>query len=332
MLIVDESVKLKNTTTRRFKSLRPMMPHFERRMILTGRPMPNGLEDLFGQIYILDLGERLGQYVTHFRNRYFVPTNYFGPHAAKWAPHPDAEERITAKIGDICLRMEADDYLELPPFQYTGHGVQLPKKVREKYDEFEQHFIVQLDEGEVTAANAAVLSGKLRQIANGFLYTGKTSWADLHDEKMTKLADIVDEAGRAIVFYEFVHDMMRIEKKFKKDVTLLKGTKKQIDRAIDKWNAGDARILLAHPASSAHGLNLQFGGNHLIWFGPTWNLDHYEQGNMRLRRPGQEAARVFVHNIIAEGTMDEGVIMALTAKAKTQSAVLKAIKKWRASK
>ena len=330
MLVCDESTKLKNTRTQRFKLLKARFENFDRRYILTGTPVPNGLIDLFGQLFVLDLGERLGAYISHYRSRYFMQSGYGG---FDWRPLPDAEDRIYKQIGDVCLRMGAEDYLELPELTKTTVPFSLSPKARSQYDRLAKEFFLALDAGDVDAINAGVLSGKLRQVINGAVYNDIGGVSHVHDDKLTVLADLVEQIGQpTIIAYEFRHDLARLLDLYPMAGVLGGGiSKKKAIHTIEEWSAGDLQVLLCHPAAAAYGLNLQDGGHHMVWFGLTWNLEYYAQLIARLWRQGQ-AQRVFVYHIIAQNTLDEVVWKVLQQKAQTQKSLLAQLKRWRKRK
>jgi SNF2 family DNA or RNA helicase len=327
VLVVDESTRFKHANTKRFKLLRPMLPRFKRRYILTGSPAPNGLMDLFGQIYILDLGSTLGRYITHFRLQYFNPTGYGG---YTWVPRRGAEEQIYARLRPLALRMSAEDYLELPELIYNTVTVDLPPPAMKLYKEMETSLIAAVKDGTVIAANAAAATGKCRQIANGGIYhEGGEKWTDIHEAKLDAVEEIVEELqGKpALIAYEYQHDLSRLLQRFGKDTPHIGGgvggTRfREIEAA---WNAGDIPVLLAQPQSVAHGLNLQGTGAAVIWHSLTWNLEDYEQFIRRVWRQGQKE-RVIVHHVIAKGTIDELIVKMLNAKDKTQRALLGALR------
>ena len=330
MLVCDESTKVKNLCkqgNQRGKILKPRLKKFHRRYILTGTPMPNGLLDLFGQLYVLDLGERLGAYISPYRSEYFIQGGFNG---FEWNPLPDAEERIYKKIGDICLRMSAEEYLDLPELTKTIVPFTLGKKAKSQYDQLAKEFFLQLESGEVDAVNAGVLSMKLRQVINGAVYTEDRKVAKVHDDKLTVVKDLVEEIGQpTIIAYEFRHDLERLLEIYPKAGVLGGGvSKKRAAQTIEAWNAGALDQLLCHPAAAGHGLNLQAGGHHMIWFGMTWNLEHYQQLIARLWRMGQEQ-RVFIYHILAKGTLDEVVWGMLQKKDASQRSLLAQLRKWR---
>jgi SNF2 family DNA or RNA helicase len=329
MLVADESTKIKSTKTQRFNTLRPHLRAAHRRVALTGSPSTNGLIDLFGQLYFLDLGERLHPYITRFRNEFFTQIDMH-----KWVPHPDAEERIAERIGDICFTLRKGEELKLPALNEVRRPVKLPTKASAQYAQLEALFLTQLEEGVVTAANAAVKSGKLRQLCGGAIYVdaGEKEWGLVHDAKLEALGDLLEELGApAIVVYEFNHERERIEDYFGDGswaVDRVAGTPKQRKAAIFKWNMGALDILLCHPAAAGHGINLQDGGENVVFYSPTWNLEHHEQTIGRLHRSGQKNP-VTAYTLVCQNTIEERVVSAREAKARSQGELLDYIRKWR---
>lgn len=325
MLVVDESTKFKRTTTARFKLLRPMLGRFQRRYILTGTPAPNGLIDLFGQIYILDEGTSLGRFITHFRNEYFYPTGYLG---YEWTPKKDTPQRILEKISPITMRLEDKDWLKLPELIENSIVVDLPEQSMRQYKELEEEFITLISGEEVTAVNAGAASIKLRQLANGAAYTAD-GHAILHDAKLDALEDLVEELSGAplLVLYQFKHDVARIQERFGMVPYIGSGvSEKKAEEHCMRFNMGDLPILLAHPQSAGHGLNLQERSNHVAFFGPTWDLELHIQAMKRVYRQGNPNTHVHVHTIIGRETIDEVVVRALSGKDKTQRGLLNALK------
>ena len=329
ILCVDESTKFKDSQTKRFKLMRPHFEAFNRRWILTGTPVPNGIHDLFGQIYILDLGNSLGRYVTHFRGKFFY-TESWKPY--DYIPHDWAFEEIINRIDPLVMRMSAEDYLKMPSLIMPEPiMVDMPLKAWNHYRDIEDDFITQIDEGAIVAANAAVAGGKCRQIANGAMYINEAhDWTEFHTEKLEALSDILEELGGAptLIMYEFNHDKERLLAKFGSGTPVLGGgtSTRQANRWIENFNKGHIPIMLCHPASMAHGLNLQDVCHHMIWFGITWNLEHYDQSIARIYRQGQDNP-VFVYHIIARNTLDEKVLGVLRGKDRTQKALFKALTK-----
>lgn len=319
MLVVDESSKFKSTSSQRFKLLRPWLTKFRRRYILTGSFVPNGLLDILGQMYIVDTGEALGSYITHYRNNYFYPTGFGG---YEWKLQDGAEERIQARIKPSTLRLAAEDYLDLPEMVTNRIEVELPPHAMQAYKEMEDELITSLRKGDVTAATAAVASMKCRQIANGGVYDEFRTAHFIHDEKAKAVADLIDELNGtpALIAYDFEHDLHRLRKVLGKDVPYIGGgvSAKKSDAIEQAWNAGDIPVLLGHPASIAHGLNLQNAGNHVIWHSLTWNFEHYDQFNKRILRQGSKHKQVYVHHIMAKETIDDIMLFTLGRKNNTQ--------------
>jgi SNF2 family DNA or RNA helicase len=329
VLIVDESTKFKDSSTQRFKALKPHLPSFSRRWILTGTPVPNGLLDLFGQIYVLDLGRSLGRFITHYRTEYFVPSGYGG---YVWKPQADAFTRIIDTISPLILQMSAEEYLQMPELVFQSLTVSLPPSSRKLYDELEKDFLAQMESGEeIIALNAAAAGTKLRQVANGALYTDKQSWKVLHDEKLDALESLLEELNghSVLIFYEFKHDAERISTRLGGIPNLSGSTGKVFDDLVDRFNRGNISVLLAHPASAGHGLNLQGNCYHVVWFGIPWNLEYYDQAIARVYRQGQSADHVFVYQIVANATKDEDVVKVLNLKDRNQQGLLSALKQAR---
>lgn len=328
MLVIDESSKFKAVNTQRFKTLKPHLPKFRRRYILTGSPAANSLLDLFGQIYVMDLGKTFGPYITHYRNRFFHQTGFGG---YDWALKPGADKEIYDHIAPRVLRMSAEDYLEMPPLIIKDIEIELPPKARAMYDQLENALRLDFKEGRVVAANAAVASMKCRQIANGGIYLDRAerSWQQIHDAKTEALSDLIEEleGQPALIAYSFHHDLDRLKKALGKDTPHIGGgvSGKVSDAICERWNRGELRALIGHPQSMGHGLNLQEAGRAVIWYSLDWSLENYEQFIQRVYRQGQKE-RVFVYRIIAKNTVDEAVVKALTRKDKTQSALFNALK------
>lgn len=334
-LVVDESRKFKNHRSQRFKALSKWLPSFQRRWILTGSPATNGLMDLFGQVYILDMGRALGRYVTKFRSEFF---DQFG---FDYKIKPDGEARINKALKPLALRLSAEDYLDLPELIFQDIWVDLPPDARRLYTEMETLMFAELTEGgeSFAAVNSGVASMKCRQIISGALYReGHAAhkgeeYVTIHDAKVEALNDLVEELeGQPILIaYEFRHDLHRLQKLFGKDVPVIgAGTSTKRTAEIERaWNAGELPILLGHPASMGHGLNLQGSGKHVGWFGVTWDLDLYEQFIRRVYRQGNKHGTVYVHRIVARNTLDLAVLRALSAKDRTQQAFLSALNTYR---
>ena len=331
ILCLDESSKIKRTKTLRFKIVKAIRYRFKRIWELTGTPAANGLENLFGQIYMLDGGQRLGRYITHFRREYFTEFPQRGGYSL-WAPREGAQQQIQAKIADITLALNSEDYLKMPPVIENRIEVDLPPAALRVYKSVEDEFFAELNSGFVTAANAAAKSMKLRQVTGGGVY-GTEGATELHSAKIDALLDLVDEqeGQPLLVAVAFTHEVERIRAALKKEgydnVPYLGGGigMKQSSQIVDDWNAGRLSVLLAHPTSVAHGLNLQAGGNAVCWFTLTWNLEEYEQFNARVWRQGQEKPVTF-HYILAVDTIDDNVLTALRSKDRTQKALMNALK------
>jgi len=336
-LVIDELTKFKSTKGVRFKMLKQILPTFIRRWGLTGTPAPNGLMDLFGQMYVLDLGNALGQYITHYRTKYFTALDRNG---WNWAIQPGAAERIYEAIRPLAMRASAEDHLELPEIMPLKILIDLPDKVRKLYDTLEDELLANLEGQELVAGNAAAASTKCRQIANGAVYVDddlasrvqgkKRQVMPLHDLKLDALADLVDELGGTpiLVAYEFNHDEARLRKKFPNAVFMSDATTKEKAKAIeDAWNSNEISMLCGHPASMGHGLNFQKGSaQHVVWFSMFWDLELYDQFIKRIRRQGNKAKRVFVHHIIARDSIDVTVFHVQRSKTRTQNALLDALK------
>lgn len=323
VLIIDESTKFKDTTTRRFRILKTLLPAIPRRWILTGTPVPNGISDLFGQIYILDSGRALGRYITHFRLEYFVRSGY---NLYEWKPRSGAFEEIVEKISPLILQLSASDYLAMPGLpDIEPIYVDLPGPALERYGQVEDDFISMSDGGNIIASNAAVAGVKCRQIANGAVYDAERNVIPVHDAKLDALEDLLEElsGAPALVLYEFQHDADRIRGRLG-DLPCLSGnlSPAKFERLINDFNSGILPCLLGHPASMAHGLNLQKACHHIIWFGIPWNLEHYDQAIARVYRQGQSAAQVFVYHIVARNTLDEKVLRVLRSKERNQQTLL----------
>lgn len=327
MVVVDESSSFKNHKAKRFKALASVSGLINRIVELTGTPSPNGLEDLWAQVFLLDGGERLGKRYTHFRERYFQPDKR-GPAGMvySYAAKPGTQDAILQRISDICISMKAEDYLQLPDITYHEIPVELDSKARSAYLELEREMVLDLpDDEEISVASAAALSNKLLQLCNGALYDEDRNVHEVHGCKIEAFLELIEQLrGKpALVFYNFQHDRDRIKKalsKMKLRVRELKTTEDE-----DAWNAGEVDILLTHPASSAYGLNLQQGGNHVIWFGLTWNYELFSQANKRLHRQGQ-TEKVIIHLLVCSGLRDEDVITALKGKHEVQEWAMESLK------
>jgi len=329
MLVVDEISYLKNTRTQRFKALSPMLDQFKRRFGLTGSPAPNSLMDIFGPQLVIDRGATFGKYITHFRTNYFYPTGYGG---YTWQIQAGAEEKIHEALAHKVLRMSAQDYLDLPELIYNRVYVHLPEKAMKFYKDLEDKLLIDIENGQVTAMNAAVAVGKCQQIANGAIYLDgeERVTQEIHDEKLTAVADIVEElSGQpCIIGYHFKHDLERLQKLFPDAPVIGSGVSgDKMTGIINRWNMGYTPVLLAHPQSAGHGLNLQGAGHAVIWFSNTWSLEIFEQFIRRLWRQGQRN-NIVVHQIIAKKTIDEAIVAAINSKDKTQQSLMLAIKEY----
>lgn len=325
-LIIDELSSFKSSKAKRFRALKKVRPYFKRIVGLTGTPAPNSLIDLWPQLYLLDGGERLGKTITGYRERYFVPGDRNQFVVFNYNLREGAEEAIHNKISDICVSMKADDYLDMPERIDNIVKIDLPKKALKEYEELEKELIIQLDDEDISASNSAVLTGKLLQMCNGAIYADETKEViNIHDEKLNALMDIIEAANGkpVLIFYSFKHDLIRIKDYLKKNK--IKGQELGGSEDIKKWNDGEIPVLLLHPASAGHGLNLQYGGNIIVWFGLTWSLELYQQACARLYRQGQKES-VVIHHIIARSTVDEDVMKALQGKELNQNLLLEAVK------
>jgi SNF2 family DNA or RNA helicase len=320
MVVIDESSSFKNASSKRFKAMRRVLPYTQYMALLTGTPSPNGLIDLWSQIYLIDFGQSLGRTMTAYKQRFFE-ADYMG---YKFKARDGSEGSIHNLIAPFTVHMSAEDYLDLPPRIDLTIKTQMPDAALQKYKDFERTLLAELDDGDVVEAmTAAVLANKLLQYANGGLYTDdKKNWSEIHSAKLDALAEILeDNAGEnVLVSYNYRFDLERLQKRFPDAVVLDKQ-----QETIDRWNRGEIRLLLAHPASAGHGLNIQAGGSLIVWFGMTWSLENYLQFNARLHRQGQTKPVRIIH-LVTEDTIDERVLAALGNKEKSQSALLKALK------
>lgn len=326
MVVVDELSSFKAHDSKRFKALRSARPTMRRFVGLTGTPAPNSLLDLWAQMFLIDMGERLEKTITSYRGKYFKPGRSNGMVVYEYKLLPDADKTIHNKISDVCISMKAKDYLDLPDCTLNYIKVSLTPDLEKRYKKFERDnvlSVVDAETHEITALNAAALSGKLLQFANGALYDDDHVAHDVHDLKIQALKDLIEDSqGQPIlVAWAFQFDRDRIMRELKAYNPRELKTKAD----IDDWNAGKIRVLISHPASAGHGLNLQKGGHIIVWFGQTWSLEFYQQFNARLMRQGQQN-HVIIHHIITEGTHDEDTVKALDAKSKTQDALMLAIK------
>ena len=321
MLVIDELSSFKSFKAKRFKALLKVRPQITRVVGLTGTPSSNGLMDLWAEFRLLDLGERLGRYITRYRLAYFTPDKRNAQVVFSYKPLPGAEERIYDKIDDITISMRAADYLKLPSLVMNTVVVEMGEKEKDLYDNLCDDMVVSLGDNEIDAVNAASLSNKLLQMANGAVYGEEQSIHHIHDEKLNALEDLIESANGkpVLVAYWFKHDLARIKAKF----PFVREIK--TDEDIRAWNRGEIEVGVIHPASAGHGLNLQTGGSTLIWFGLTWSLELYQQTNARLYRQGQKNT-VVIHHIVTKGTIDERVLKALEKKEKTQNSLIDAVK------
>ena len=328
MVVIDESSSFKSHSAKRFKALAGISSRISRMVELTGTPSPNGLADLWSQVYLLDGGERLGKRYSQFRERYFQPDKRGADGMVySYEAKPGTEESILAKISDICISMKAEDYLELPDLTYHEIPVELDKKSWKVYQDLERKMILELPEDDelISVTSAAALSNKLLQLANGAVYDEDRQVHEVHDCKIEAFLELVEslQGKPVLVFYNYQHDRERILKALAKSGLGIRELKTTQDE--DDWNAGRIDILLTHPASSAYGLNLQQGGNHVIWFGLTWNYELYTQANKRLHRQGQ-VNKVIIHHLVSTGTRDEDVMAALRRKDDVQNWVMESLK------
>lgn len=325
MVVVDESSSFKDRNTKRWKALKRVRPKINRIVLLTGTPSSNGLIDLWAQVYLLDEGARLGKTLGQFREHYFNPDKRSSERVFTYKPKYGAEDAIQNLIGDICISMKAEDYLELPDCMTVNTLVALDSKAQKAYETLEKTMLLEINDETITADMAAVLTGKLLQLAGGAVYDANHNAQFIHSCKIEAFMELIDSLNgeHALVFYGYQHERDRILEVLKKTNLRVRVFKTADDEAA--WNKGEVDILLAHPASTAYGLNLQDGGHHVIWFGPTWSLEQYQQANKRLHRQGQKYP-VIIHHLIAEGTVDEDVIKALDNKCEAQEALLQALK------
>lgn len=321
MVVIDELSSFKSYQAKRFRSLLKVRPTVKRIVGLTGTPSSNGLMDLWAEFRVLDLGKRLGRFITHYRNTYFQPDKRNGMVIYSYKPLPGAEEAIYSQISDMTISMKAVDHLDMPECIINEVRVSLSEEERQKYDTLRDDLILSIGDSDIDAANAASLSNKLSQMANGAVYGEKKSVHHIHDHKLDALEDLIESANGkpVLVAYWFKHDLERIKARFK--VREIKTSKD-----ITDWNDGKILVAVIHPASAGHGLNLQAGGSTLIWFGLTWSLELYQQTNARLWRQGQKSATVVIHHIIAEDTIDELILKALHKKEKSQDALIDAVR------
>lgn len=326
MVVIDELSSFKNYQAKRFKALMKARPSIKRIVGLTGTPSSNGLMDLFAEFKLLDMGERLGRFIGRYRNTYFMPDKRNGQVIFSYKPLPGAEDTIYRKISDITISMKAAEHLKMPKLVTTDYEVTLSEKEQRKYKDLKDNMVLQLSDDEITAANAASLSNKLCQMANGAIYDDDKAVIHVHDRKLDALEDIIESMNGkpVLVAYWFKHDYDRIADRLK--ALNIPFEKLDTTVSIEKWNNGKIPVALIHPASAGHGLNLQDGGSALVWFGLTWSLELYQQTNARLYRQGQNSDTVVIMHIAAKGTIDEQILKALKKKDSTQSALIDAVK------
>ncbi len=323
MVVVDESSSFKNPQAHRFKALRRMLPRISRMVILTGTPAPGGVEDLWAQVFLLDRGARLEKTLTAFRAKYLD----HNPWRHEFKAKPGAFDAVKERIGDICISMSAADYLQLPEMTVHDFLVRLDAAAKRAYETLEKQMVLEVPEGEISAMNAASLTGKLLQLCGGAVYSGDGSAPSVHSGKLDALEELIEalHGEKALLFYGFKHELPRIVNAIRHADKDLRVRKLESAQDAADWNAGEIDVLLAHPASCAYGLNLQQGGRHIIWYTLTWSLELYQQANARLYRQGQRLP-VIVHRLLVQGGMDEDVAAALEGKADTQDALLRALK------
>ena len=326
MVVIDELSSFKNWQSKRFRAFMKVRPKVKRIVGLTGTPAPNSLMDLFAEFKCLDMGERLGRFITQYRTAYFTPDKMNGQIVYSYKLLPGAEERIYEKISDITISMKALDHLKMPELISNKYPVYMDESEEAKYQAMKNDLILPFkDEDDITAANAAALSGKLSQMANGAVYSDNGETVYIHDRKLDALEDIIEAAqGPILLCYWFKHDLERIVNRL--DALKVGYSKISTEESIRKWNEGKYQVGLIHPASAGHGLNLQHGGNVIVWFGLTWSLELYDQTNARLWRQGQQASTVVVQHIVTAGTIDERILDAISKKEKGQNALIDAVK------
>ncbi|APM39947.1 SNF2-related protein [Clostridium kluyveri] len=320
MVVIDELSSFKSYQAKRFKSLLKVRPKVKRIVGLTGTPSSNGLMDLWAEFRLLDMGKRLGRFITHYRSNFFDPDKRNQHIVFSYKPKVGVEDAIYRLISDITISMKSTDYLKMPECVINEVGVTLSEKEQKAYNSLKQDLVLSLKGEGIDAVNAAALSNKLCQMANGAVYSEDKRVFEIHDKKLDALEDLIESANGkpVLVAYWFKHDLERIEKRFK-----VREIKTSAD--ITDWNNGEIEVAVIHPASAGHGLNLQAGGSTLIWFGLTWSLELYQQTNARLWRQGQNET-VVIHHIITKGTIDEDVMKALKRKGKVQSDLIDAVK------
>lgn len=323
MVVIDELSSFKSSKSQRFRALRKVRKYIKRIVGLTGTPAPNGLLDLWSQVYLLDEGQRLGKTLTVYRDTYFTPGRR-GPNGVvyEWLPKEGAREAIFEKLADLCISMKTEDYVDLPEKLFIRHKVRLPDKAATQYKQLEKDMLLPFADGDIDAATAAILTNKLLQMAGGAVYDEHGNVKTIHDAKLEKLDQLIEEANGqpVLVFYNYQHELERLQARYPSAIHVKE------DNIVKRWNAKEIPLLLANPASAGHGLNLQFGGHIIVWYSPTWNLEFYQQANKRLHRRGQAEA-VLIHNLVASGTMDERVYdVALRGKEEGQNDLIEALR------
>ena len=326
MVILDELSSFKNHRSKRFRSMMKVRPKVKRIVGLTGTPSSNGLMDLWAEFRLLDMGQRLGRFITQYRTNYFMPDKRNGEIIYSYKPLPGAENTIYREISDITISMKSTDHLKMPKLISSEYEVRLSDEEQKRYDSLKKNLVLQLPAGDITAANAASLSGKLCQMANGAVYSNTGDIVHIHDRKLDALEDLIEAANGkpVLVAYWFKHDLARISERLHK--LHIPFSCLDTSDSIRRWNNSELPVALVHPASAGHGLNLQSGGSTLIWFGLTWSLEFYQQTNARLWRQGQTAGTVVIEHIITKGTIDERIMKALSQKNSTQAALINAVK------
>jgi SNF2 family DNA or RNA helicase len=321
-VVIDELSSFKSSSSTRFRELKKVRRYIKRLIGLTGTPSPNGLLDLWSQAYLIDEGQALGKALTGYREKWFVPDKRNAMTIFSWKPKPGAEEEIYERLASCCISMKSAEHLNLPERIPVRHEVVLPKKVMEQYRQLERDMLLPFADGDIDAGSAGILVNKLLQFCGGQVYDENKDVKDFHDEKLKKLEQLIEEANgqSVLVFYAYKHERDKILAKFPEAAEV------KAENAVKRWNAGEIPILLAHPASAGHGLNLQFGGHIAIWFNWTHNLEWYQQANKRLHRPGQKEV-VLIHHIGVKGGLDTRVLdCVLTAKEQTQENLINALR------
>lgn len=320
MVVIDESSSFKSHKSKRFRAIRKVLKYIKSIVLLSGTPSPNGMMDLWSQMYLIDQGERLGKTITNYRQKFFIPDGYNG---YSYKLKPSAQQKIMELIKDICITMTAEDYLQLPKFININEFIELPNKAKKQYNELQKEFLLSLENNvEIESLSKATLGNKLLQMCNGSIYDSDRNVYNIHNEKIDRLKEIIEDnpSENFLVAYNYNHDLEKLQKAFPEAIKL------ETSKQEDLWNQGKIKILLAHPASAGHGLNLQYGGNIIVWFGLTWNLEYYQQFNKRLHRQGQKNTVKNIH-LIAKNCIDEKILFfALSNKTKTQNELIKYLK------